>query len=175
MKKVFFLILVITIALTVICGCQSPSVNATIPSTQPSENRDPNVLSTELPSKEVIKTVRDAAWDQGYNADLTNYPKHCNGAWYYGTINDCIVIFSEAQLTAERNLWVADYVFTWRMWFNILVYKDGECCLLEEAYEKGWLTKEHIAQLHERHGEIEAEMDQAYDKWLQSQSESQDS
>ena len=34
------------------------------------------------------------------------------------------------------------------------VYKDGEVCELNDAYEKGWLTKDHIKQLEARHPDV---------------------
>lgn len=153
MKKVIaFVILLVALAF-VLVGCQG----------------DPNVLSTAAPSSEVLRTVRDAMWDNGYNVDLTNYPGYCKQAWYYGTINGCIVTFLETSLQAEHTIKVADCLFMYRTSFVIPVYKDGAVCTLEEAYEKGWLTQEHIAQLHVRHGQIETEFDQAYDKWRKSQ------
>lgn len=174
MKKVFILFMLLTMLLTLLAGCQSSGTDITVPSDDSTKPVDPNVLSLEPLSQELCEEINAVFlenWD--INGDLTSYPEYYNGYWYYGTVNGCIVIFGEAQLTAERSLTVADYVFSYPMWFNIYVYKDGECCYLEEAYDKGWLTNEHIAQLHERHGEIAAEIDQAYDAWLQSQKEAQ--
>lgn len=75
---------------------------------------------------------------------------------YYGTINNCVIVKTE-QISVSGVDWghinVADYVFCWTDPIKLHVYRDGEVCLLEEAYEKGWLTEEHIEKLYQRHRE----------------------
>ena len=145
MKKVILSVILLAIAVTIFSGCQ--------------ETYDPNKLSTAAPSQKVLTTMRDAMRE--YNVDLTNYPGYCGDAWYYGTINDCIVIFQETDHNAVCCIGVANYTFKHNKSFFIAVYRDGEVCYLEEAYEKGWLTEDHIAQLHVRHSEMLEEMEQA--------------
>ena len=181
MKKVFAIWVILSLLLTILSGCQSlgagvpmdttPSTEATEPSTKPTETLNPDVLSLEPPSLEVRKEMRDAIWKLGITVDLTNYPANCNNVWYYGTINGCIVTFKEFSMNWEYTFRVAGYAFTNRVHFDILVYKSGEACTLREAFEKGWLTEDHIRQLHERHAAIVDEMDAAYDEWWQSQKE----
>ena len=158
-RKLCLLIVLAVMILTLIPACQSPNTDTT-PSTEPTkptEPIDPNVLSTVPLTQEVCKEISEIL-----NVNLENYPKRCPGpVWYYGTINGCIVIFEETQLHAEWYIRVADCEFRYHSSFLILVYRDGEGCTLEEAYDKGWLNEAHVKQIEERHPKVLEEMKQA--------------
>ena len=161
MKRLITLIVLIAMVLTIFAGCQSsgmdatqatePSSEATEPSseaTEPSEPIDPDVLFTGIPTQGILKEAYD---------HLMNYvipSKHDPLLWYYGCINDCIVIFQDGNLHAYWSISVADCVFKDSESFCIRVFKGRENCTLQEAYEKGWLTKDHIKQLEARHLEL---------------------
>ena len=181
MKRLITLIVLIAMVLTIFAGCQSSGMDATqatepsSEATEPSKPIDPDVLSLTPPSKEVLKELSDAFTNNGLANWLENYPDHCGGSWIYGTINGCIVVFIEGQLHAEWEIYVADCEFVYGSSFLIEVYKDGEVCELKDAYEKGWLTKDHIKQLEARHPDIFEEMDKAKDEWWAAQQETQGS
>ena len=176
--KLLVSILSLVLILSIFAGCQysgmdatqatEPSSEATEPSseaTEPSEPIDPNVLFTEVPTQGNLKALYDK---------LVNYAisdRYPLSTWYYGAINDCIVVFMEGNTFWTRTIVVADCEFYHTQGFYIFVYKGGERCKLEEAYEKGWLTKDHIKQLETRHLEVMA----ALDEWRQSKNESQGS
>ena len=164
LKKLCLLFVLAVMMLTLISACQSPSID-TPPSTEPSKPIDPNVLSTVPLSQEVCKEISEIL-----NVNLENYPKYSRvPVWYYGTINGCIVTFKQTQLHAESYIRVADCEFRYHSSFLILVYRDGEGCTLEEAYDKGWLNKAHVKQLEERHPKVLEEMEQAYKEWVETQ------
>ena len=48
--------------------------------------------------------------------------------------------------------------FQWDVPFEIYLHRDGTLYKLKEAYEKGWLTKDHVAQILKAHNE-------AYGEW----------
>ena len=181
MKRLITLIVLIAMVLSIFAGCQSsgmdatqatepsseatePSSEATEPSseaTEPSEPIDPDVLSLTPPSKEVLQELSDAFVNAGILNKLTNYPEDCGGFWIYGTINGCIVIFGAGNMFWSETITVADCEFFYASSFEIYVYRDGEVCVLKDAYEKGWLTEDHIKQLEARHPDVIVEMDKA--------------
>ena len=179
--KLLVSILSLVLILSIFAGCQSSGMDATqatepsSEATEPSEPIDPDVLSLAPPSQAVLKELSDAFTNNGLPNRLENYPDHCGGCWIYGTINGCIVVFKEGQLHAVWDIIVADCVFNYGISFLIAVYKDGEVCELNDAYEKGWLTKDHIKQLEARHPDVIEEMDKAADEWLAAQRETQGS
>ena len=63
----------------------------------------------------------------------------------------------EIHVGFHGHIEIAGYVFESPNAIGLYAYRDGEVCELKEAYEKGWLTKEHIEIIHERHLEIYAE------------------
>ena len=179
--KLLVSILSLVLVLSIFAGCQFSGMDATqatepsSEATEPSEPIDPDVLSLTPPSQEVLKELSDALVNVGLLNKLVNYPKDCGGDWIYGTINGCIVVFIDGQLHAEWEIYVADCEFVSGSSFLIEVYKDGEVCELKDAYEKGWLTEDHIKQLEARHPDIFEEMDKAKDEWWAAQQETQGS
>ena len=153
MKKAVSVIVLLVLLISLFTGCQAPY--------------DSNKLYTELPSEEVFEEMFIALSYKNYYVDLRKYPESCpHGEWSYGTINDCIVAgATTADIGGVTVITIADYVFEYGRPFHIFVYKDGEGCTLQEAYEQGWLTKEHIEQLHVRHprtGEERLQITQEY-------------
>lgn len=140
MKKICAILILFATVLSLFAGCQS---------TEP----DPNVLSTIPPSKEVCMEIFLTLLDMGKHADGLRYADvGVEYGWYYGTINGCIVALGEVASAAVPCYWeVAGCTFGYGSGFEILVYRNGEACQLQEAYENGWLTEEHIKQLEERH------------------------
>lgn len=91
-------------------------------------------------------------------SDSVNWecPTALGGDPYYGTINGCIIIRSPQWSiwdTALGRIQVGDYIFYWDDPLRIYAYRDGEFCLLEEAYERGWLTDAHIEKIYDEHQE----------------------
>ena len=70
---------------------------------------------------------------------------------YYGTFNDCAVIFQEGVTTAITHISVAGTTFTHVSGFQIYACKDGKCYSLEKAYELGYLDRDDIAVIAEWH------------------------
>ena len=81
---------------------------------------------------------------------------------YYGTINDCIIVrvlpYGQMFVPEQRgHIEIAGYNFETPKPIRLYAYRDDEACELKEAYERGWLTKEHIEEIYERHNEIYAD------------------
>lgn len=69
----------------------------------------------------------------------------------YGVFNGCIVYFEINQLTAESCIIVANCKFAYPAGFGINVCKDGTLYMLDEAYEKGFVSENDIELAAERH------------------------
>ena len=156
MKRLSALLILFIMVLSLIAGCQSQGPGTT----QPSEPLDPNTLYEEVLTEEVKTKIKDKivlkydtviSWhiyDMAYEQPAYEYP-------YYGTINGCVIF---RQTLAGMNdaprrtlLEVADYTFEWSKAYDFYVYRNEEVLNLKEAYEAGWLTKEQIGVLHEKH------------------------
>ncbi len=134
-------VIILALVVSLFAGCQEPY--------------DPDKLYTDPPSQEVCKEIHSTFMDRGmiifrYNDIGVNYD------WFYGTINGCIVAFYDSSdMAIYFPGWeIAGYTFEYGSPFEIYVYRDGEVCLLQEAYEKGWLTKIQIGKIYERHNEL---------------------
>lgn len=162
MKQVFACFVLLAIVVTMFAGCQEPY--------------DPNKLYTDIPSQEVCKEMYLLLLDMGEQVDGVDYSNfHSDFTWYYGTINGCIVAFGvPGQIDATRYITVAGCTFRYGSSFKIFVYRDGEACELEEAYEQEWLTEEHIQKLEVRHVELMEERHKAIEEAFQKRQESQD-
>lgn len=148
----------------------------------------PNVLWDEPLSeadKELLKK-------EIYAYEVSTKPEWSTEVWwpiaspwaepYYGTINNCTVV--RAEMHSVLAVWlgwgryeVADHIFYWHKPFRLYVYRDGEVCLLDEAYEKGWLTQEQIDKIYEKHQEYVMMMPEdlrtAMEEWAKEKEESQ--
>ena len=156
MKKIIAIVALLALVLTLFAGCQTP--------------KDPDVLhretlsdelKTKIKNKIVLKYDEVIYWE-GLTLERAEP--------YYGTINNCIVVqyagvdrMSLGNI-AGVNIDIAGYVFEAPDYICLYAYRDGEVCKLQEAYEQGWLTKEHVGKIHERHKEI-------YATWLNAQEE----
>lgn len=89
----------------------------------------------------------EAAWAEKWNAP--NF--ELNENVYYGTCRGCVILFSGGVLPAVTEITVAGEEFTYGYIFSIWVYKDGVFLELKEAYERGWLIKENIADIAKYH------------------------
>jgi hypothetical protein len=70
---------------------------------------------------------------------------------YYGTFNGCVVLYHSSMLTAVESRDIGGYVFSNGNMFTLMAYKDGELLDLEDAYAEGWMTKEDIGKIHQKH------------------------
>ena len=117
---------------------------------------DSNVL-WQVPPSDEAKERLDQEMILQYN-DSINWecPTKLGGDPYYGSINGCM-IFRTLQWSAWDveigRIQVAGYIFYWNGPLRIYAYRDGEFCLLEEAYERGWLTEAHIGKIYQEHQE----------------------
>ena len=74
---------------------------------------------------------------------------------YYGSINGCMILKTDQVAVGMEigRIEIADHIFYWDGPFRLYAYREGEFCLLEEAYERGWLTEEHIEKIYREHQE----------------------
>ena len=73
---------------------------------------------------------------------------------YYGTINGCIILQAirvEQLSFGPACIEIAGYTFKTHQPIGLYAYRNGEASTLQEAYEKGWLTKEQIGKIYEMH------------------------
>ena len=152
MKKAIVFFALAVVVLMLFSGCQTP--------------RDPNVLFEDTPSEDQQQKINhalvlqcDIVVNWYLYEDGAEYPSY----WYpyYGTINNCAIVRENhteiAEIPYERTFEIAGYTFNWMYRFDLFAYRDGEACKLEEAYEKGWMTKKQIGIIHEKHQELYAD------------------
>ena len=165
MKKAILVIVLLSMGFTLFAGCRI-SRNSNVLYNDPLSDE----MKTTIKNKVVLKYDTSVQW-HGAGSDEP----------YYGTINDCIVV----QTSLPNVMWpavvynvkleIAGYTFRGIYPdFNLCVYRDGEVCLLEEAYENGWLTKEQIGKIYEKHQIIYKEYLTAYEEYLKTKEEAQD-
>ena len=115
----------------------------------------PDHLSIEPIPKETKQKI-DSALSAQYNINININWRDSSS--YIGAINCCRIlktVKNEGQSAPlHASLTIVDYVFEWHEPFNLYAYRDGVVCELKEAYEKGWLTKEQIRKIYERHNEL---------------------
>lgn len=149
MKKACAAILLVTIILHVFVGCQAP--------------RDPNVLYDE-PLSDKLKKEISATFLKEYGSEFNwDEIKPC-----LGTINECTILIIRASsifFETYKNT-IEGFDFDYAGKINLYAYRDGKVCKLQEAYENGWLTKEHIGQIHAKYVEIEENWAVYYQEWL---------
>lgn len=150
MKRWFVLNALLLIALALFLWWQTP--------------RDPNVLYDESLSdklKNEISAVFLEEYDFEFHWDRVKPD--------IGTINDCTVFISQGGLSVEIEVYrviVADFEFRSSIPLALYAYRNGEVCSLQEAYEGGWLTKEHIGLLHAKYEEIQQNWAVYYQQYL---------
>lgn len=76
------------------------------------------------------------------------------GQRYYGRYSECEVYFEENVLPVRTEFEVAGELFCCSRGFNIRVSYRGEVCNIDEAYEKGWLSKTDVAEIAKVHREF---------------------
>ena len=125
---------------------------------------DPNVLYDKPPSDK-LKNEISAAFLEKYDFEF-----HWDRVKPdIGTINGCTVFISQGGLSFEievHRVIIADFEFRSSVPFSLYAYRNGEVCSLQEAYEKGWLTKEHIGLLHAKYEEIQQNWAVYYQQYL---------
>lgn len=109
---------------------------------QPLSEADQQLLSEAVQEK--CGKSGDVYWDtRDYE-----YP-------YYGTVNRCAIVRAEYRIDLGMLNYgyyeAAGYTFYWVQKPELYAYRDGETCRLDEAYERGWLTKEQIGVIYEQH------------------------
>ena len=116
----------------------------------------PNTLWIEPLSEADMQHLSDAVREpcdyKGW-IEWNDYHEYDNP--YYGTINRCTVVRVEYPIELGILNWgyyeAAGYTFYWIDKPELYAYRDGEVCRLDEAYERGWLTKEQIGVIYEQH------------------------
>lgn len=135
MKKAILMIVLLGIISVLLAGCHATQKSNILYDDPLSEEIKQNISYALLMQCDVKMT-----WNE---SDL-----------YYGTINNCIVFRfgPEACLDVLSHTEIAGYRFNWFYTpLRFYAYRDGEVCELSEAYEQGWLTKEQIGKIHEKH------------------------
>jgi len=69
---------------------------------------------------------------------------------YYGKINDCVVLVSVGMAAVMHKYEIAGYTISFSNSAVIYVVKDNMLFELEEAYDMGYLTDDHIGLISER-------------------------
>ena len=75
----------------------------------------------------------------------------------YGEYSGCSVRFQASQCSVVTIIEVGGYKFPFGSSFSITAEKDGEIYDLKDAFEKGFLTSDDIAQIYEIHKEFVTE------------------
>jgi len=176
--------MVLILLLTAFAGCgdamggnkeTTPSVNAgqtpKEPDNKEEEQDDPTRVFTigdlEPLSKEKQLEVEEA-WNRRHNgSDALEWCETDSDTWiiwgdkYYGTFNECIVIFSPTGATSEETVSIAGKEITYGSGFALWVYVDGEFVDILTAYSNNIISDADVGEIARYHGEI---MVYKYDK-----------
>lgn len=143
MKKLIVVLILSAMLLPALAGCNAHPIEQKTLS---------NELKTSIRNKIIVYYDEYLNWDAD---EEMSQP-------YYGSINGCVIV----QVTKEYRLWgnksaqkleIAGYLFETPDPITIYAYRSEEVCLLQEAYDRGWLTKADIGKIHERHEQIYAQ------------------
>ena len=106
---------------------------------------DEYIICLETPSDELIHQI-EVDYDVYYNRKPDSDPVYVK--YYYGTYNGAVAVkihgpfsYSDVEMFEE----VAGSVFYYPYTNFIKIWKDGEFFSVNEAYEKGYLTKNDVA------------------------------
>lgn len=102
-----------------------------------------SAVNKELISAEDLAIIAERHWSYG------------KGYRNYGTFRCCQVWLADSQKGDAGQYELAESVFDIKTGAVIYVRKDGANSTLQQAYEKGWLTKEDVAQIGKLHNERE--------------------
>lgn len=97
---------------------------------------------------------------------------------YYGTINNCVIFVFHPKKPLQ-SVWkqqISDYIFEWDSSIVLYAYRKnsydgGTICELGAAYLKGWLTKEHIETIYQKHNQYRIDFPAMLEEWTKSQEE----
>lgn len=108
------------------------------------------------PSEELVRQIEDDYF--AYSHEEGKYDPAIDTKapvkYYYGVYNDCVpVMFAEPETGMGRSVAVADSYFTYPGSNSIQVWKNGQFFSMEDAYGRGLLTKEHVAQIADLHAD----------------------
>ena len=131
MKKILLILLVLCACL--LAGCEKAQEST-------SES-----LTAEV--KEEIAAV----WNIKYGTPLVWEEDNGYPARYYGTYGDCVVLFQGTPMQTIETKHIAGYEFSHTTQFILDVYHEGELLPLSDAYSKGYVTEEQVAEIHQRH------------------------
>lgn len=106
-------------------------------------------------TEEADKTLRANWQSEEYGELAWDQNQH-----FYGSYGDCLIVFTkcggwDTEYTALK---VAGTMFIWRYPFAILVFRDGACADIKDAYERGWLTWVQLRSIVSYHQEVWGEM-----------------
>lgn len=87
----------------------------------------------------------------GLSSQEQDYP--WNYAEYSGICGDCVVYMHPGATRALAGFRVAGYKFGFNTGFMVFAYHNGEEMRLEDAYQRGLLTAEQVADISRYHAE----------------------
>ena len=106
------------------------------------------------------EAIEDAFAEDGDRNRITWFDiNEENGEWdgvrCYGSFESCIILFEPGDLTVESEITVADSKFEYPNSFGLYGYYDGELYTLSEAFENGYISKDEVAVVAERHRTVQ--------------------
>ena len=159
MKKLFAFFLAMVLMLCAV-GCQSPitsesdidSEGTTNSNNAANSENDMNFEIDPNLESDIIKAYMEYV---NYNASDSQYWSEDDvSVDSYGTYNGCTVgyingpFFYTQAHTGEK---VGSYIFQYSDGQQMKAYKDGQFKSMTEAYKLGWLDKDAVAQILEKH------------------------
>ena len=73
---------------------------------------------------------------------------------YLGDFNGCFCFYSDGHLQYEETKIIADYEFTRSTSFTLEVVYNGEKMYMDDAYDKGYLTRDEIGMMAAYHARL---------------------
>lgn len=111
-----------------------------------------NTDSSYKITHEIRKTIEESWPEEGYLGTL-KWGK--NATRFYGSHGDSLVVFSKQGFLVDSNteFQVGGITFFLRTSFKILVFRDGKCLDIRDAYDQGCLTWWQVRSIAEFHRE----------------------
>lgn len=117
-------------------------------------NHVPDTFAETMPHElAALRQEFESAWQKEMKHDFDW--ERFGQTRYYGTYDDCVVVFNASPMSAITTKEIAGETFSYNVYFTLHVYYNGTFTTLEQAYGHGLISKEQVALIADYHRNAE--------------------